>query len=203
MPAAGQGVHVATVIDDRPAVGGSVRRAISNDTLGADPSDSVHHAPESGASIRNRADMVTTRTTRQGHRRAADLPQREDSPVTATTEPFELPVELAIDTDVARRVIGGVHPRAAPPGRLRADRARPVGRDRFGPGRVPGRRGDRSRAAAAVLMPYRTSSPASRADAETVDSGARLLERGRRDHGDGRRILLEPSPRSAPPATKA
>ena len=49
-----------------------------------------------------------------------------------------------------RRAAGhrGVHPRPAAPGRLRAGRPRPVGRDRLGARRVPRRRGDRRRAAA-------------------------------------------------------
>ena len=82
---------------------------------------------------------------------------------------FELPEELAIDTDVARRVIGEFIRGAA--------RARPAS----------SARSSGSRAASipalvaclvaeaigaeklhCVLMPYRTSSPASRADAETV-----------------------------------
>ena len=41
----------------------------------------------------------------------------------------------------------------------------------------------------AVMMPYRTSSPASRADAEIGHRRARLPERARRDHADGRRLL--------------
>ena len=88
--------------------------------------------------------------------------------MTATTEPFELPAELAIDTDVARRVIadfireqlrqagfeqavlglsGGID--SALVAYLVAEA---IGADRLH----------------AVLMPYRASSPASRADAETV-----------------------------------
>jgi len=87
---------------------------------------------------------------------------------TATTEPFELPVELAIDTDVARRVIG----------EFIRGQLRQAGFERM----VIGLSGGIDSALVAylvgeaigaerlhaVLMPYRTSSPASRADAETV-----------------------------------
>ena len=86
----------------------------------------------------------------------------------ATTEPFELPVELAIDTDVARRVIG----------EFIRGQLRQAGFERT----VLGLSGGIDSALVAflvaeaigadqlhaVLMPYRTSSPASRADAETV-----------------------------------
>ena len=88
--------------------------------------------------------------------------------MTARTEPFELPVELAIDTDVARRVIDEfIRGQLRQAGFERAvlglsggiDSAlvaylvvEAIGADRLH----------------AVLMPYRASSPASRADAETV-----------------------------------
>jgi NAD+ synthase len=89
---------------------------------------------------------------------------------TATTEPFELPVELAIDTEVARRVIG----------EFIRGQLRQAGFERA----VVGLSGGIDSALVAylvseaigaerlnaVLMPYRTSSPASRADAETVVS---------------------------------
>lgn len=88
--------------------------------------------------------------------------------MTATTEPFELPAELAIDTDVARRVIG----------EFIRGQLRQAGFERL----VLGLSGGIDSALVAylvaeaigadrlhaVLMPYRTSSPASRADAETV-----------------------------------
>ncbi|HEX5148058.1 MAG TPA: NAD+ synthase [Candidatus Limnocylindrales bacterium] len=88
--------------------------------------------------------------------------------MTATTEPFELPVELAIDTDVARRVIG----------EFIRGQLRQAGFERT----VVGLSGGIDSALVAylvaeaigaerlhaVLMPYRASSPASRADAETV-----------------------------------
>ncbi|MDO8485622.1 MAG: NAD+ synthase, partial [Candidatus Limnocylindrales bacterium] len=90
--------------------------------------------------------------------------------MTATTEPFELPVELAIDTDIARRVtVEFIRGQLRQAGFERAvlglsggiDSAlvaflvtEAIGADRLH----------------AVLMPYRTSSPASRADAETVVS---------------------------------
>jgi NAD+ synthase len=87
---------------------------------------------------------------------------------TATTEPFELPVELAIDTEVARRVIG----------EFIRGQLRQAGFERT----VVGLSGGIDSALVAylvseaigaerlnaVLMPYQTSSPASRADAETV-----------------------------------
>jgi NAD+ synthase len=85
-----------------------------------------------------------------------------------TTEPFELAVELAIDTDVARRVIG----------EFIRGQLRQAGFERT----VVGLSGGIDSALVAylvseaiggerlhaVLMPYRSSSPASRADAETV-----------------------------------
>ena len=88
--------------------------------------------------------------------------------MTATTEPFELPVDLAIDTDIARRVIAEfIRGQLRQAGFERAVLglsggidsalvaflvAEAIGADRL----------------QAVLLPYRTSSPASRADAETV-----------------------------------
>ena len=88
--------------------------------------------------------------------------------MTETTPVFDLPAELAIDTDVARRVIGGFIQ-----GQLRQ-----AGFDRL----VLGLSGGIDSALVAylvaeaigpeallcVLMPYRTSSPASRSDAEAV-----------------------------------
>ncbi len=62
--------------------------------------------------------------------------------------PFELPAELAVDTDVARRVIADFIRGQLRPGGLRAGRPRPLGRHRFGARRVSRRRGDRRRAAA-------------------------------------------------------
>jgi len=77
MPAAGQGGHVTTIIDDRTAAGvDPVRQAISNDTLEPISFDSVHHAPESGASIRNPGRYGHHAHEQTGDRRAADLPQR-------------------------------------------------------------------------------------------------------------------------------
>jgi NAD+ synthase len=84
------------------------------------------------------------------------------------TEPFELPVELAIDTDVARRVIGEfIRGQLRQAGFERTVIGLSGGIDSalvaylvaeaIGAGRLH-----------AVLMPYRSSSPASRADAETV-----------------------------------
>ena len=88
--------------------------------------------------------------------------------MTAATPAFELPTELAIDTDVARRVIGEF---------IRAQ-LRQAGFDRL----VLGLSGGIDSGLVAylvaeaigaehlhcVLMPYRTSSPASREDAEAV-----------------------------------
>src|SRR6266540_175904 len=88
--------------------------------------------------------------------------------MTALTEPFELPVELAIDTDVARRVIGEfIRGQLRQAGFERTVVALSGGIDSalvaylvaeaIGPERLH-----------AVLMPYKASSPASRGDAETV-----------------------------------
>ncbi len=88
--------------------------------------------------------------------------------MTETTPAFDLPTELAIDTDIARRVIAGFIQ-----GQLRQ-----AGFDRV----VLGLSGGIDSALVAylvaeaigpdallcVLMPYRTSSPASRSDAEAV-----------------------------------
>jgi NAD+ synthase len=85
-----------------------------------------------------------------------------------TTEPFELPVELAIDTDIARRVIG----------EFIRGQLRQAGFERT----VIALSGGIDSALVAylvveaigatnlhaVLMPYRSSAPASRADAESV-----------------------------------
>ena len=51
-----------------------------------------------------------------------------------------------------------------------------------------------------VLMPYRTSSPASRADAEEVVRRLGCRERGRRHQPDGRRLLRRRPGRDAAPA---
>jgi NAD+ synthase len=88
--------------------------------------------------------------------------------MTASTPAFELPTELAIDTDVARRIIGEfIRGQLRQAGFERAVlglsggidsalvaylTAEAIGADRL----------------LCVLMPYRTSSPASRADAEEV-----------------------------------
>jgi NAD+ synthase len=89
-------------------------------------------------------------------------------PAPGAPPPFELPEELRIDTDVARRVIGG----------FIAGQLRQAGFERA----VLGLSGGIDSALVAylvaeaigperllcILMPYRTSSPASRADAEEV-----------------------------------
>jgi NAD+ synthase len=96
-------------------------------------------------------------------------PRRERAPVSAAPPPaFELPTELAIDTDVARRVIG----------EFIRGQLRQAGFEKA----VLGLSGGIDSALVAylvaeaigaerlrcVLMPYRTSSPASRQDAELV-----------------------------------
>ena len=86
----------------------------------------------------------------------------------APSAPFELPVELAIDTDVARRVIAEfIRGQLEQAGFERAVLGLSGGIDSalvahlvaeaIGPERL-----------LAVMLPYRTSSPASRADAESV-----------------------------------
>ena len=89
--------------------------------------------------------------------------------MTALTEPFELPVELAIDTDVARRVIGEfIRGQLRQAGFERAVLALSGGIDSALVAYLVGRGHRGGEPAYAVLMPYRSSSPASRADAETV-----------------------------------
>jgi NAD+ synthase len=96
---------------------------------------------------------------------ATAIPSRPDG-----TPMFELPAELAIDTDVARRVIGEfIRGQLRQAGFERAVLGLSGGIDSglvaylvaeaIGPERLH-----------CVLMPYRTSSPASRADAEVVVS---------------------------------
>jgi NAD+ synthase len=88
--------------------------------------------------------------------------------MTAATPAFELPTELAIDTDVARRIVGEfIRGQLRQAGFDRAVLGLSGGIDSalvayltaeaIGPDRL-----------ACVLMPYRTSSPASRSDAEDV-----------------------------------
>jgi NAD+ synthase len=88
--------------------------------------------------------------------------------MTATPRAFELPVELEIDTDIARRIIAEfIRGQLRQAGFERAVLGLSGGIDSalvafltaeaIGPDRL-----------LAVLMPYRTSSPASRADAEAV-----------------------------------
>jgi NAD+ synthase len=100
---------------------------------------------------------------------APETPGSEDAvPAPGAPPPFELPEELRIDTDVARRVIGGfVDGQLRQAGFERAVLGLSGGIDSalvaylvaeaIGPERL-----------LCVLMPYRTSSPASRADAEEV-----------------------------------
>ena len=101
------------------------------------------------------------------------------------------PTELAIDTDVARRVIGEFIR-----GQLRQagfERARPraVGRDRLGARRVPRRRGDRRRAAAvrADAVPDLVAGLAGRRRGGRP--AARLRLGARRHQPDGRRLLRD------------
>jgi NAD+ synthase len=90
------------------------------------------------------------------------------APAVTAPQPFELPEELRIDTDVARRVIGGfIRGQLRQAGFERAVLGLSGGVDSalvaylvaeaIGPEKL-----------LCVLMPYRTSSPASRADAEEV-----------------------------------
>jgi NAD+ synthase len=85
-----------------------------------------------------------------------------------TARPFELPDELAIDTDVARRVIAGfIRGQLEQAGFERAVLGLSGGIDSALVAYLVAEAigGDRL---LTVLMPYRTSSPASRADAESV-----------------------------------
>ena len=115
-----------------------------------------------------------------------------DAPADRPAEPlFELPAELAIDTDVARRVIG----------EFIRGQLRQAGFERL----VLGLSGGIDSALVAylvaeaigaeqllcVLMPYRTSSPASRADAEAVVAALGCASRARRHQPDGRRLLRD------------
>ena len=117
--------------------------------------------------------------------------------------PFELPAELAIDTDVARRVIA----------EFIRGQLRQAGFERA----VLGLSGGIDSALVAylvaeaigaerllcVLMPYRTSSAASRADAEEVVAATRCCERARRDQPDGRRLFRAGEPGAAAAAATA
>lgn len=87
---------------------------------------------------------------------------------TALTEPFELPVELAIDTDVARRVIAEfIRGQLRQAGFERAVIGLSGGIDSALVAYLTSEAIGAERLHA-VLMPYRTSSPDSRADAEIV-----------------------------------
>ena len=117
--------------------------------------------------------------------------------------PFELPEELRIDTDVARRVIAGF---------IRGQ-LRQAGFERA----VLGLSGGIDSALVAylvaeaigaerllcLLLPYRTSSPASRADAEEVVAAPRLREPARRHQPDRRRLLRDGGRRRAARAPAA
>ena len=86
----------------------------------------------------------------------------------AVDAPFELPTELAIDTDVARRVIAGfIRGQLEQAGFERAVLGLSGGIDSALVAYLVAEAIGAERLLA-VLMPYRTSSPASRADAETV-----------------------------------
>jgi NAD+ synthase len=87
---------------------------------------------------------------------------------TAAAPPFELPTELAIDTDVARRVIGGfIRGQLEQAGFDRAVLGLSGGIDSALVAYLVAEAIGAERLLA-VLMPYRTSSPSSRADAESV-----------------------------------
>jgi NAD+ synthase len=86
----------------------------------------------------------------------------------AAEAPFELPDELAIDTDVARRVIAGfIRGQLEQAGFERAVVGLSGGIDSAVVAYLAAEAIGAERLLA-VLMPYRTSSPASRADAESV-----------------------------------
>jgi NAD+ synthase len=86
----------------------------------------------------------------------------------AAAPPFELPTELAIDTDVARRVIGGfIRGQLEQAGFDRAVLGLSGGIDSALVAYLVAEAIGAERLLA-VLMPYRTSSPSSRADAESV-----------------------------------
>jgi NAD+ synthase len=87
---------------------------------------------------------------------------------TTAAPPFELPTELAIDTDVARRVIGGfIRGQLEQAGFERAVLGLSGGIDSALVAYLVAEAIGAERLLA-VLMPYRTSSPTSRADAESV-----------------------------------
>jgi NAD+ synthase len=87
---------------------------------------------------------------------------------TAAAPPFELPTELAIDTDVARRVIGGfIRGQLEQAGFDRAVLGLSGGIDSALVAYLVAEAIGAERLLA-VLMPFRTSSPSSRADAESV-----------------------------------
>ena len=94
---------------------------------------------------------------------------------------------------VARRVISRVHPRPAPPGRLRARVLGLSGGHRLRARRVPRRRGDRSRAAA--VRPDAVSDVVARVARRRRGgrAAARLRERAGRHQPDGRRLLRRPT----------
>ena len=102
---------------------------------------------------------------------------------------FVLPEELAIDTAVARQAIGAfIRGQLKQAGFERAVLGLSGGIDSalvayltaeaIGPERL-----------LCVMMPYRTSSPASQGDAEAVVADLGCTGGRRRDHGHGRRLL--------------
>ena len=187
----------------RSCTSASCRRIVA-ERAGMSPTRPRSRTPSPGSTWpptpRPRPDRVRVRGR-------AGAPSDRHGPVSGTGRParrrphrvrFELPDELAIDTDVARRVISEFIRGQLAPGRLRAGRARAVGRHRLGARRVPRRRGHRRRAAArACCMPYRTSSPASRADAEAVVADLGLRRELVDISADGRRLLRGGRPGTA------
>ena len=130
---------------------------------GAVPADRVRGPRQAGASPEGARRGRHTTSSHGGPRHVtATEPSAELVP------PFDLPTELAIDTDIARRVIGEfIRGQLEQAGFERAVLGLSGGIDSavvgylvaeaIGPERL-----------LAVMMPYRTSSPASRADAESV-----------------------------------
>ncbi len=146
---------------ERRRRGGAWLRPVAD--RGAVHADRVRGPRQAGASPEGASRGRHTSRSQRGPRHVtATEPSAELVP------PFDLPSELAIDTDIARRVIGEfIRGQLEQAGFERAVLGLSGGIDSavvgylvaeaIGPERL-----------LAVMMPYRTSSPASRADAESV-----------------------------------